>query len=81
MSNTSVFTEEEQKLIDEGLSLLQDRGYEGYEEEDEEELIYEGMREMGDKMDSYLFHNEETDEEEVDEERFLSLYHSIMSKL
>ena len=79
MSNTSVFTDEEWKLIDEGVSELQDK--EGYEDETYDELIYEGMRNMRDKSDSYLFWDEETDEEEVDEERFLSLYHSIMSKL
>ena len=48
---------------------------------EELELVYEGLRNLQDSSDSYSFYNEETDTEETNEERFFSIYNSVMDKL
>ena len=49
--------------------------------DEETNLLYEMVREFQDRSSSYLFFNEETEEEEPDEERFNTLMNSIMEKL
>ena len=48
---------------------------------EELELIYEGMRNLQDTSDTHTFYDEETDTEETNEEKFFTLYNSIMDKL
>ena len=44
-------------------------------------LIYEVMSNYQDSSDSHTFYDEETDTEETNEDKFFSLYNSIMKKI
>ena len=44
-------------------------------------FLYEAMSNYQDASDSHTFYDEESDTEETNEDRFFSLYNSIMDKV